>query len=794
MRHNTIASRQKKLFLLCLAVSLFYIVIASKNTFTIQPLPVSPTNHSRKHVGAAGGRTLVILLDSARYPEVFNPAYMPFTSQTVKRGVWGYSEVVGIPLSIAGDHALFEGKIDSIFSIAEDFTPAPSKEDNLFRRLTARGKKVILIGELIHPAYRNDAEKTSYKPVKHYFSEYRKDAEDTFLQAISILRNKPWDMAVVQFVSIDYLGHLETPKSANNLPLYRKIDRYVKALVALTGEHDKVLITGEHGMDDHGFHIDRSRLVVNSPFILWGPDVQHRKKPLYIDQIDWAPTLSLLNGINPVYPSIAIPAFSFLRLADSEKHALIQRFAEHLGGKTAISTPGALYQLRGARQKQGKSKLFVFLLPCFIVLSLAMLIYIALLPEREDHPLIKTLFYCAYAMLLFFALMQLDVIEILAMAPPFSANYIKGHPAGTLIYFSLFAVIGLATRIFLRFISVNLAVFSMVTAGPLMATLLMSGNPYHLFNWILIGLPLFAWGVSGKWQWLGLFVLFWAGLSIRRISFFIAYGKPFLPPQWFFALPVIFLATGVSWFLRHGKTNANSRHLSGFTGLLVLLPSLLVIMLRPHATLSAALLLLALLPVAFAAHRDHAIRNVLWAAWIALFYAGTSGSVEHLTQIVALPVFLLAWYCMQHTSHRFSGIVMLSVVWMMYLLPGNTFDLRLSEFVDQYIMSTATSENIGATILLVFSRYVIPLTVLMGIAMADMHQEQRNTQIASMLFPLLFASGVLFYFILANNTALYPWQEKIRTVIVLVVLTLVLTSSTMGIVLNRLKLWKTKSP
>jgi len=789
---NNILFRQKMLFLVCIAVSLLYIILAGRNIFTVKPLPMSSTGSIAENRNTSNGRTLVILLDSSRYPEVFNPVYMPFTSQTIKRGIWGYSEVVGIPLSIAGDHALFEGKIDSIFSLVEDFTPAPSRGDNLFRRLTSKGKKVILIGELVLPAYRNDAGKTSYKPAKHYFSEYRKDAADTFAQASHILKHEAWDFAVVQFISLDYLGHLETPKSSNNLPLYRQIDQYVKALVALTGKQDTVLITGEHGMDDNGFHIDRSRLVVNSPFILWGPGVKQRKKPLHINQIDWAPTLSLLNGVNPVYPSVAIPAFGFLHLTDREKHDLIQRFNTHMGGKTPVSTEEELHQTRAAKQKQSQSKLFVFFLPLFVVLSLGMLVYIALLPERKGHTITKTLLYCAYSLLLFFMFMQINMIEILAMAPPFSANYIKGHLPGTLIYFSLFAVTGFAARIPTRSTRVNLTVFSMVTAGPVTALLLMSDNPYHLFNWILIGLPLFAWGISGKWQWLGLFVLFWAGLSIRRLSFFIAYGKPFLPPQWFFALPVVVFATVVSWFLRHRKMSTDFQPLTGFTGLLVLLPSLLVIMLRPDATLSALLLLLALLPVAFAARQGNEIGNILWATWIALFYTGTSGSVEHLTHIVALPVFLLVWYGMQHASHRFSGIVILSVIWMMYLLPGNTFDLRLSEFVDPFIMSTATSENIAATILLVFSRYFIPLTVLIGIAMAGMHKEQRNAQIASMFFPLLFTSGVLFYSILANNTSLYPWQEQIRAVIVIFVLFLLLASSTAGVVLNRLNLWKAK--
>ncbi len=189
---KNILSRQRKLLLICIAVSLLYLAIAARDTFTVKPMPMASISNSSANKHTSHGRTLVILLDSAQYPKVFSPAYMPFTSQTIKRGVWGYSRVVGIPLSIAGDHALFEGKIDSISSIIEDFTPVSAKEDNLFRHLTTQGKKVILIGELIAPAYRDDAMKTSYKPVKHYFSEYRKDAADTFEQASKILKNKPW--------------------------------------------------------------------------------------------------------------------------------------------------------------------------------------------------------------------------------------------------------------------------------------------------------------------------------------------------------------------------------------------------------------------------------------------------------------------------------------------------------------------------------------------------------------------------------------------------------------------------
>ncbi len=64
--------------------------------------------------------------------------------------------------------------------------------------------------------------------------------------------------------------------------------------------------------------------------------------------------------------------------------------------------------------------------------------------------------------------MKLDMVEVLAITPPFSAHYIKANLSATFIYFSLFAVTGFVARIFIRSIHMNLTVFSMVTAGPIM--------------------------------------------------------------------------------------------------------------------------------------------------------------------------------------------------------------------------------------------------------------------------------------------------------------------------------------
>jgi Type I phosphodiesterase / nucleotide pyrophosphatase len=786
------AGRSHPFFLLAVCMLLFSlcIVVVHNKIFIVDALPVAHTSGEPVTVSEVHqGRTLIIMLDSARSPEVFDPSYMPFVSQLRNKGAWGYSEVMSFPMSIAGDHAMFEGKIDSVFSLEDDFDPEPSKDDNLFRRLTAQGKKVILIGELIHPAYKNDAANTSYHPADRLFSQYRSDAKSTYEQAFAILQKRDWDVAVVQFVSLDYLGHLETPKSPNNKPLYRQVDGYVQRLLSLTDDKDTVLITAEHGMDDHGFHIDRSPLVIHPPFILLGPAVRKQPEALHVFQIDWAPTLSILSGVDSVYPSFAIPALQLLMLPPEAQQWLIQRFARHLDPHASVTTEAGLEQLRTAKMTKGGT---AHLLPVLLLLALCcvgLLMYLILQPEGNAGNASRTVGYGLYSVALLVSLISLNVMHIAALVPPFSANFILGHVFIVAVYLLGLFLVGLAMRwLTRRMANADWPVVLLTTLSPFIAVLFISSNLYHVISWLLMGLPLFALGASGRWQWLGLFLVFWGGLFIRRLSFYTVHGELSMSDQWIPALCMILIAAAISWFYRR-------RRIAGYPHplipVLALLPALAVVMVRPAAAFSALALVLALLPVILLARKNGETRDLAWAAWTSIFYIGTSGILNHLTHMVALPMFLLVWSCIRKDSSRFTGLISLWVLWTMYILAGNTFDLRLSDLTDPFIMGTAKSSGIEYTALTVVARYFIPLTILVGIATSGMQRDEGYAQAACALFPLILSGIAVFYSLMVLNTAMYPWQDEIRMIFISIALFLLFASFITARGLNKLGLWKT---
>ncbi len=164
--------------------------------------------------------------------------------------------------------------------------------------------------------------------------------------------------------------------------------------------------------------------------------------------------------------------------------------------------------------------------------------------------------------------------------------------------------------------------------------------------------------------------------------------------------------------------------------------------------------------------------------------------MDHLTQIVALPMFLLIWSCLRHDSGRNTGLISLWVLWTMYILAGNTFDLRLSELSDPFIMSTAKSSGIEYTALTIIARYFIPLTIFVGIATAGMKRELGYVQAASALLPLLLSGIAVFYSLVVLNASVYPWQDEIRMMFIAINLLLVFAAFVAARSLNRLGLWQ----
>ncbi|MBT5305937.1 MAG: hypothetical protein HN862_15835 [Candidatus Scalindua sp.] len=705
------------------------------------------------------GRVLIFLLDSTRKDSMFSEN-MPYISNLREKGAWGISRVISTPLSVAGDNAIFSGVVSGPFSFLDDFSGKPSAYDNLFKRVTLQNKRAIIFSShCLRGAYGKYTDFSAFVPKNFLFSQYREDAKYLFDQTYDFLKQKEWDLAAVQFITMDFIGHLETPHSPDYIPELKLLDNYVRQLVELTTDEDIVLITSEHGMDDNGFHVDRTEFVIETPFILTGPGI-NKGGPKEVLQIDWAPTLSLLAGVSPFYASPALPAIDLLSLPPEYSSGLIRTFSKRITGNSNISSLDELRKIRLTKMERKSSPALCILIVLATLCSLILFAFVAL--SSNDYsgiisPKMK------YIMLGIFGLCALTgmelyfgILDYISDNFPFSANNILDNPIKIVLAFILMVIL----PIYYGKITKTVETHSGNVALPFFLTLIFSialivTNPYHPLNWTIVCIPLFSWGVTRHPAWLVIFFAILAGMSIRRLTFYNVYHHITMPDRWAFSLMVLFIGIAfLLWRLRHDK---NRVPIVGY-GIIGVLPCIVVIAWPSSAGVKVILLLLSLIPLIFVSRRIPKISDVLLALWIVFFYLGTSSNINHLSHIVALPLLLAVWSLSKKASALTQGSMISLAIWTLFLLPGNEFDLKILELRDKFILGSAVTKQIELTALVIASRYIIPTTILIWMVKQTAPRMSLLSMFSITIFPIVFGIGISLTIWASSTFIEYPWN------------------------------------
>lgn len=729
-----------------------YDLMTSKDTLSYQPMPDSIKIDSPK------GRILVILIDSLQKDAAFSD-HMPFLSQYRERGVWGISEVVSTPLSIAGDQAIFAGIMASPFALVNDFHPGTATYDNIFKRMSLHGKRVALFGSLISGAYGAYTDLNVYRPHSFSFSEYEKAARDIFQQAYPFLKMNTWDFAVVQFVSLDHVGHLKTPASKEYLKALLLFDDYVKKLVALTTDEDIILITSEHGMDHRGFHTDRKPLVIETPFILVGKPIE-KGGPHKILQIDWAPTLSLLAGVSPFYPSLALPALDLIKVSDRQHSLFLKEFSQAYTGFPDITTLEKLRQERHAIMSRKPPFQITLLIIIATVGSAILLAYVALF--RNDRKLSLAEAISIPSGVLMIALVAViayhfGIPDEISLQVPFSANFMMTHPILTILIFSSAATISKFLFWILGRIKISpegcpvLFFFTLVFVFVFLAA-----NPYHPLNWVVLSIPVIGFVIADRHRtaWGIIFLSLWTGLAIRRLTFYNAYSAVDLPDRWLLATAMMFLALLFSY---HRLRYSSGKMRNIVLGLACFIPIIPVIA-CPISVEWRTLFLSCQLLVIFMIIKEQQARETWMALWLVFFYLGTSVSLENTVHIIAFPLLLAACTVAQGTSPVAKGIIVGFLLWALFLLPGNAFELKLQDVVDPYLLGSAVDEKIIWTVVIIAGRYILPAALLIwGVTYRDTWASRLST-LATALLPVVFGIGSSYTVMMLTPSVGIPWE------------------------------------
>ncbi|KAJ8971288.1 hypothetical protein NQ314_000765 [Rhamnusium bicolor] len=127
----------------------------------------------------------------------------------------------------------------------------------------------------------------------------------------------------LHLLGIDTAGHGYKPHSKeyiNNIKLVDEIVRNTTELFETTfnDQSTAYVFTSDHGMTDWGSHGSGSRHETEVPIIAWGAGIRANNQRQDINQIDIAPLLSSLIGINIPINSLGIVPITFLNLNEDE--------------------------------------------------------------------------------------------------------------------------------------------------------------------------------------------------------------------------------------------------------------------------------------------------------------------------------------------------------------------------------------------------------------------------------------------------------------------------------------------
>jgi hypothetical protein len=150
--------------------------------------------------------------------------------------------------------------------------------------------------------------------------------------------------------------------------------------------------------------------------------------------------------------------------------------------------------------------------------------------------------------------------------------------------------------------------------------------------------------------------------------------------------------------------------------------------------------------------------DVWFALWIVFFYLGTSSNINHASHIVAFPLLVAVWAISEKTSVVTKGSMVILVIWTLYLLPGNEFDLKIYELRDKFIMGSVIAKQIEMTVIVIGSRYIIPVTILIWM----MRRASPHTSLLSMfsvtILPVVFGIGICLAIWASTTFSDYPWD------------------------------------
>ncbi|CDO76821.1 hypothetical protein BN946_scf185033.g18 [Trametes cinnabarina] len=213
------------------------------------------------------------------------------------------------------------GSLPTFIDMGSNFGGSSINEDSFIGQLKAAGKKVAFMGDDTWTTVFPDSfDPNMTFPYDSFNVEDLHTVDNGVTEHLVPLlqdRKAAWDVAIGHFLGVDHVGHRLGPDHPTMKLKQQQMDGVLRQVVDLLDNETLLVLLGDHGMDRKGDHGGDGDYETSAALWIYskGPQLLHPKAAIpehllttrlfpgatvpnrHIQQIDLAPTLSLLLGL-----------------------------------------------------------------------------------------------------------------------------------------------------------------------------------------------------------------------------------------------------------------------------------------------------------------------------------------------------------------------------------------------------------------------------------------------------------------------------------------------------------------
>jgi hypothetical protein len=203
--------------------------------------------------GAERKRLVIVIVDSLRDITAFDWRIMPWLSNHRGQALFGRMQPCLSQLSLLCFRTMFEGSEPLLVTGFKNYTGMSVEAPSLIHRLGARGIRVAAVADhafigLYQPSLAKHASFEEREPKSIGRDAYGRNKTFEWLADPSL------DVIISHVIDTDATAHRVGIRHAQYAAKFRETDDFLRGVAGKLGPRDSLIVLGDHGHDEHGYH------------------------------------------------------------------------------------------------------------------------------------------------------------------------------------------------------------------------------------------------------------------------------------------------------------------------------------------------------------------------------------------------------------------------------------------------------------------------------------------------------------------------------------------------------------